>query len=214
MSILQKKGEKLINVFGQIRLYTLLDLILFAYAIGSDKKEILGIVLLHLGFLFYLEYTHKHSYRLPVPRATWIVLGIAGIFLLPHVATIGYIVASIIYVRKNNPRIAPFGPLARGVQYYFLAAAILGFSNPLCFLALVLLFVRNFAGDLRDVVKDTKEGMKTLPIVLGTKDDSRYAHIITLFLTTFIWWLLADISLAWLIAIYIIQLLTYNITTR
>lgn len=94
--------NKIINIIGQIRIYSLIDLILFAYAIGSTNIELLGIVFLHISFLFYLEYTHKHKYRLQLSQYVWIFFAIAGITLYRKVTVIGYIIASMLYVKKDK----------------------------------------------------------------------------------------------------------------
>ena len=207
-------NNKAKNVIGQIRIYTLIELILFAYAIGSNMQEIAGIALLHISFLFYLEATHKHSYRVPIQKYIWVVMGLIGIFLYAKLAVIGFIFASMLYVRKKQVPFSYLAPLARGFQCYFLAAGIVGFLSPLAFLALGMLAIRNFAGDLRDVVKDSAEGMRTLPVVFGIIKDYKVVHIFALFVTTLIWWQLSEISIFWLISMYAIQIATYNITPR
>jgi hypothetical protein len=206
--------KKIINILGQVRIYSLVDLILFAYAIGASKLELTGIVLLHLSFLFYLEHTHKHLYRQSIPRFVWIAFGLAGIILYSKLAVVGFIIASISYVRKNQSPISFFAPLTRGFQYYFLAAGILGFANPISFLALGSMTVRNFSGDLRDIVKDQKEKNETLPIIMGLKKDYKNVHLLALLATSFVWWHIAGISIVWLFCVYLIQIFTYNITPR
>lgn len=206
--------KKIINIIWQIRIYSLIDIGLFSYAIWSSKFEFIWIVLLHLSFLFYLEYTHKHSYRLLIPRYIWIFLWILWILFYPSIVVIGYILSSMLYVRKNIKKLSPFSPIARGLQYYFLASWILWLLSPISFLSFLLLAIRNFAWDLRDVIKDKKEEMNTLPIFLWFKNSYKYIHIFTLFITSFFWIYISWLNLLWLLPIYLIQILTYNITTR
>jgi len=120
----------------------------------------------------------------------------------------------MLYVRKKHVPFSYLAPLARGFQYYFLAVGVVGFESPLTFLVLGVLAVRNFAGDLRDVVEDSVEGMRTLPVVFGISKDYKFVHIFALFVTTSIWWHIAGISIFWLIAMWAIQIATYNITPR
>jgi len=204
----------MINIIGQIRIYSLADLILFAYAIGANKLEIIGIVLLHVSFLFYLEYTHKHTYRILIPKYIWMIAAIVGIILYFKWSVIGYIVASALYVNKNKAPFSYISPVIRGIQYYFLSAGILGFTNPISLLAFLLITTRNFAGDLRDTLKDKKESIQTLPMLFGFNKDYKNIHIYMLFLTSFAWWYLSGISVIWLLGVYLIQIYTYNITTR
>jgi len=203
-----------INIIGQLRIYSLVDLILFAFAIKSSNFELAGIVLLHVSFLYYLESIHKHSNRILIPKFIWVIIGIAGIVLYTSLAVLGFIIFSILYAKKNSPKFSPYSSFFRGAQMYFLAAGVVGFLNPLAFLAFGLLFVRNFAGDLRDIVKDRKEKMKPLTIMLGLKHSYKWVHLIILLVTTFVWWYIADISIFWLMGIYVIQILTYNLTPR
>ena len=209
-----KLQEKIINVFGQIRVYSLIDLALFALAIGSKKFELLGIILLHIGFLFYLEHKHKHTYRVQIPSVIWVAFCVLGIIFYDKLSAIGFLLFGFLYAKKNSKNFSPLSSLFRGMQYYFLAAGILGFLSPISFLAFGLLTIRSFAGDLRDVTKDRKEKMRTLPIVLGFKKDIKTLHIILLMLTSLIWLVLSGSSLLWLIPVYILQIITYNITPR
>jgi len=209
-----KKGSYFTNILGQIRIYSIVDLFLFLFAIGANRIEFGGIILLHLGFLFYLERSHKHRGRVLLPSFIWIIFSILGIILFNKLAVIGFLIFSFLYAKKNISYLAPYSSFFRGAQYYFLASGVIGFLKPLSFLAFGVLIMRNFAGDLRDVTKDKKEGMKTLPIVFGLKRNFRYLHLITIFATSFIWWYLANLSIVWIVIVYILQILTYNITPR
>jgi hypothetical protein len=206
--------NKIINIIGQIRIYSLIDLILFCLVIKVSTVQFLGIILLHISFLFYLEYTHKHSYRLQVSKYVWIIGAIIGTILYANLAALGYIITSILYAKKSKAPYSYFSPLSRGLQIYFLSSGIIGYSNPVSFLAMLVLIFRNLAGDLRDVIKDKNENMITLPILLGFKKNYKQIHLVFLFLTSFIWWYLLKISIIWLILVYLIQIITYNITPR
>ena len=209
-----KNQSKLLNLFGQIRVYSLIDLVLFSIAIKANSFQIAGIILLHLGFLLFLEFTHKHEFRIAFPKYLWIILLIAGLGFYQNIAVIGFLISSFFYVKKNLPKFGWSGPVFRGLQYYFLAAGIVGFFNPITFLASGLLFIRNFAGDLRDIVKDRKEGLKTLPIIFGLKKDLKHIHLLTMLGTTIVWWYLSGISVLGLIPIFAIQIGSYNLTHR
>jgi len=208
------KQSRLLNLFGQIRIYSLVDLIIFSIAINSTRYQLAGIVLLHLGFLLFLEYTHKHEFRVAFPKYLWAVLFVAGVVFYHNIAAAGFLACSYFYVKKNLPKFGPYAPFLRGGQYYFLAAGVVGFLNPLAFFAFVLATVRNFAGDLRDVVKDRKNGLRTPPIVFGLERDFKHIHLITLFCTSAVWLYLSGLPLFWLIPIFAIQIGSYNLTPR
>lgn len=209
-----KRQSKLLNLIGQLRIYSLIDLFLFAFALKSDISQILGIFFLHLGFLLYLEFIHKHKNRVPFPKFLWIIFIFIGVFFYKDIALVGFLVCSVFYTMKTMGNWGWASPVFRGLQYYFLAAGIVGFLNPISLLSFLLLVIRNFAGDLRDVTKDTAEGMKTLPIILGIKSDFKYIHLITLLGTTSVWLYISDISAMWLVPVYFIQIINYNLTSR
>ena len=135
-----------------------------------------------------------------IPVWAWVILCGVGIALRPHWTTAAYIVCSAMYIKKGI--LAPF---FRGLQYFCFV------PTPLVF---TLITGRNIAGDLRDVTKDKREGTKTIPLVMGVNQDFKSAHILALFATTFVWWYIADISVLWLVLVYLIQLLPYNLTPR
>lgn len=208
------KQSHLLNLLGQIRIYSLVDLILLSIALHANAYQFVGIILLHLGFLLFLEFTHKHKFRLPFPKYLWLILLIAGIIFYNNIAVLGFLLCSYLYVKKNIPKFSAYGPLFRGLQYYFLASGVLGFLHPIAFLAGGLLIIRNFAGDLRDITKDRQERLKTLPIIFGLKKDFKYIHLIMMLGTTSVWRYLSGISVVWLIPIFILQIGSYNLTPR
>jgi len=206
--------KKLINLLGQIRIYSILDLVLLLIAISTQNLQFIGVILLHLSFILFLELKHKHSYREKFPQFLWIILGLVGILLYKNLVVIGFILFSYLYTKKNIKTLGIYSSVFRGLQVYFLVAGITGFTNNLAIFSFVLLTLRNLAGDLRDIKRDKQEGMKTLPIILGLKRDIKYLHLIVLLITSFIWWYFVSISIVWLFGIYFIQIVTYNITPR
>jgi 4-hydroxybenzoate polyprenyltransferase len=205
----------MLNYFGQLRIYSLIDFVVLLIAAQANVYQFAGVILMHIGFLAYLESKHSHSYRKSVPKYLWIFLTILGMALYGnYIFSILFVVCSILYTLKTKKYFAIFAPVMRALQYFFLIGGITGFHNYLPWIALLVIFVRNFAGDVRDVVKDTEEGMKTLPIVIGLKRDIKYIHLITMLMTTTIWWTFTEIPLYLLPIILISQILTYNLTAR
>ncbi|HIJ14072.1 TPA: hypothetical protein HA371_04985 [Candidatus Woesearchaeota archaeon] len=209
-----RSNNRFLNLIGQIRIYSLIDLIILLIAISSNSYQLAGAVLLHLSFILYLEKSHNHKYRIPFPKSLWVLLLIIGLILYKSYFAIGYLIFSFLYTRKNHPGLGVYSPIFRGIQSYFLVAGIIGILNPLSFLAGALFALRNFTGDLRDITKDKKEKLKTLPIVLGFNKDMKKIHLIFLLLTSFVWWYLSGISILWLALIYLIEIGTYNLTPR
>lgn len=209
-----KEKSTFMNLLGQLRLYSLIDLVLFSLAIQADRSQMIGIVLLHIGFLLFLEFTHKHSFRVAFPKYLWVAFFIGGSILYKNIAVVGFLMCSLFYVKKNSPAFGWFAPLSRGLQYYFLASGVIGFLNPVSFLAGGLLALRNFFGDLRDTVKDRKEGYKTLPVIFGLKRDFKYLHLLATLGTTFVWVCLSSINIVWIVPLFFIQVVSYSWTPR
>ena len=208
------KMIKLINYLGQLRLYSLVDLILLLIAAKASNYELIGALLLHISFLIYLESRHKHKYRENIPNIIWIILLIMGIFFYKKIEVVFFMLFSILYTNKTNKNFGSFSPFYRGLQYFFLIGGIAGYSSIITWLALLLMFIRNFTGDLRDVSKDRVDKMITLPIVFGIKNDIKYIHFIFIVITSIIWWSFTTLSYIWLIAVFVIQAITYNLTPR
>ena len=204
----------MLNYLGQLRLYSFIDLIILLIATKATTFEFVGVVFLHIGFLAYLETQHQHSYRKKVPKYLWLILSLIGLLLYRHIEGILFIVCSYLYILKTKKSFALSAPIMRGLQYFFLVAGIVGYHNKLTYLALVLIIVRNFCGDLRDIIKDKKENLNTLPIAFGLNRDIKYVHLIAMLTTTFVWFQYANLAIYLLVPIFLIQILTYNLTPR
>ena len=202
------------NYLGQLRPYSLIDLIILLIATKATTYEFLGVVFLHVGFLAYLETRHEHSYRKKIPKHLWIFLTVIGTLFYGHVEGVLFVVCSYLYTLKTKKSFALISPIARGFQSFFLVAGIIGYNNKLTWIVLVLFFIRNFCGDLRDIVKDKKEHLKTLPVVMGLNKDFKYIHLVVTILTTFVWFKFTHFSFWLLIPIFLIQIFTYRLTPR
>lgn len=204
----------MLNYLGQLRLYSLLDLVILLIATKATAFEFVGVIILHVGFLAYLESRHHHSNRKKVPKYLWIIFAIIGSIFYGHIEGVIFIICSYFYTLKNQKHFALFSPLLRGLQCFFLVAGIVGYDSKLAWLVLVLLVLRNLFGDLRDITKDKKEGMKTLPMVIGLTRDSKNIHLIFTLITTLFWFQFTELNIWLLIPIFLVQILTYRLTPR
>ncbi len=195
----------MLDYLGQLRLYSFVDLIILLIATKATTVEFIGTV---------FEAQHHHSYRKKVPKYLWIILIIVGLLLYGHIEGILFVVCSYLYVLKTKKSFALFAPIMRGLQYFFLVAGIVGYHDNLAYIALVLIIVRNFCGDLRDITKDKREKLNTLPIAWGLNRNIKYIHLLTVIITTFIWFQNTNLTIWILIPIFLIEILTYNLTPR
>lgn len=202
------------NYIGQLRIYSLLDLIVLSATINANMQEIFGIVFLHIAFLLFLEKKHAHIYRKSFPEHSWIPLIVVGIMLYGHYfESIAYIFFSFLYTTKNKKYMGVFSPLFRGLQYYFIVAGITGYSVLFPFIVGIVIFFRNLAGDYRDIEKDKREGILTIPHCLGFKKDID-VYLIFLLSSTTIWWYFSKIPFLVLVIILITQIAVYKLTPR
>ncbi len=205
--------HKINNYIGILRIYSLVDLFLLLVAIKSNYYQFIGAILLHVGFLFYLEYKHDHSYRMKIPGLLWQIFIIFGLFFYNRVEGLLYVLVSFLYTKKTK-KLGFLSPFMRGLQFFFIVGGITNFHSYLPYLAGILGFLRNLAGDFRDAGKDKKESMRTLPVIFGLNKNIKYVHLFALFLTTFVWWYVSGISIYWLMLIFLVEIGTYNLTPR
>jgi hypothetical protein len=108
-----KKNSAFLNLLGQIRLYSLIDLILLTIAINASFFQIIGTIFLHTGFLLFLEKTHKHKYRTPFPKNSYAIITLIGLFFYKSFSAIGFLLFSFFYAKKTILHFLPL-PLYLG----------------------------------------------------------------------------------------------------
>ncbi len=201
---------------GLLRLYSLADLFLLLLAAHFDRSQLIGAVALWIGFLTLLEFQHKHPYRQTVSRITAVVPSIIGLLLLPKIGSLLFIALGFFYTLKERSPYALFSPLIRGLQTFSLIGMITGYSSSLAWIAFSLMTIRNFAGDLRDIERDRREGFRTIPVVFGLKEGvlTKHLHQGMLHLTSFIWWEYSNLSIVYLLFAFLIEISTYHLTPR
>lgn len=205
--------KKLLNYIGQLRIYSLFDLILLLAVIGSQPAQLVGGVLLHIGFLAYLEHSHNHPGRAKVPLWLGHILSFLGLILFGRIEAIMYILFGWLYIQKIRG-LGFISPIFRGLQLLFLVGGIIGYTSYITYVVAAVMAVRNLLGDYRDVTKDKAHGLRTIPIILGAKKSIPGIHLIAVLLSSYIWWSLGSISSAWLMAGIVIELATYNLRPR
>ncbi len=205
--------KTLLNYIGQIRFYSLADLVLLLVALGTGTNQFIGALILHIAFLAYLENKHAHSYRTKIPSWTPWFLAIIGLILYGGIEGFLYILASFLYTRKAKG-LGVLSPLFRGLQSFFIIAGIVGYFNLITYVASALFILRNLIGDFRDIEKDRKEGMRTIPVILGLTKNIKHFHLIATIFTSTIWWSISSLSIIWLFVVILIEISTYNLTPR
>lgn len=210
--------KKALNYLGQLRIYSLADLITMLRAVSKFSKTLWGGVLLWIGFLVFLESLHKDKGREPVNQIyAWISWLIALFFLRDSSGISGlYVIFSILYSLKKQWYWARFSPLLRGLQTICMLVLVSPWQVRWYWLTIAWLLIvnRNFWGDARDTLHDKEEKVKTWPVKFKMKERP-FAHLICTLGTSTAWWMYAcDISLNWLVTIFVIEVATYWMTPR
>ncbi|MCX6784941.1 MAG: hypothetical protein NTV81_03330 [Candidatus Komeilibacteria bacterium] len=210
------KKYRWLNYLGQIRIYSFLDLLFFVFAITRDGRFVIGIGLLWLGFLAYLESRHHDKLRLAVSNYLWIFFLLGAIAAkIPIWLCLVFSVCSYFYAKKKQGVFwGATSPFWRAGQNSLIALA---YAPALVLVVFVITGLRNLIGDWRDVYFDKKEGLKTIPVLLGvTKNQpwAYYAHLGLVCLTTGFWFYYAQLDPRWLILVVIVQIASYPLTPR
>lgn len=192
----------------------MVDLALLLVAVKATGAEFVGVICLHVGFLAYLESKHLHQCRVILPKWLWAAFVLVGMPMYQKIEIIPFLVASFCYTKKTGEKWGVWAPVFRGIQLFFLVAGICGYGLSLPWVALVVLILRNAIGDWRDVEKDKRVGMRTLPMLVNIKHNLQYGHLIAVIMSTFIWWNCTGLSLGVLFCVFVIEVATYNLTPR
>ena len=209
------KLKAVLNYTGQLRLYSFLDLFIFATALTTDWATIGGIALLWLSFLLYLESRHKDKPRLKINEMVWLGPFVAALFLVPIWVAVGFAVFSYLYTKKKESFVLGVSaPLWRALQNAIIAAA---FNWRLALLAFVLTFIRNVIGDLRDVRDDKVRNIATIPVAMGMNRNQSwafYGHLVFTIFTTLVWFNFSFLDKNLIIPTILIQVISYPLTPR
>jgi 1,4-dihydroxy-2-naphthoate octaprenyltransferase len=205
--------KNLKNYIGQIRLYSLIDLVLLLVVLKVNLLEFVGVIILHIAFLAYLESRHAHLYRAKVPKGIAYGLAMGGLFFYAKPEGIAYLIFGFLYTQKNK-KLGCLSPVCRGAQYLFIVAGGIGYTTLFPYFVGILYFIRNLAGDFRDIEKDSKEGMKTLPIIFGFRKDIKHIHLIVTIVISLLWLYISILPPALFLLIVLFQYYTYHLTPR
>ncbi|MFH1456963.1 MAG: hypothetical protein ABIF17_02500 [Patescibacteria group bacterium] len=202
------------NLIGQLRIYSLIDLVLLLVVVGATTKQLAGGILLWVGFLLFLEEGHSHEYREKFPEYSWLPLVLFGLVLYARPEGLAFVFLSWLYTQKNKGYLATVSPVVRGLQTIMLVGGIMGYASCFIWLAGGLTIIRNLLGDVRDAYKDFEENKRTWPVLLAYHPQAKNIHLFGCWLTSTIWWMYGDISVLWLVAIIAVQKKTYFWTPR
>jgi hypothetical protein len=204
-----------LNYLWQLRPYSYVDLLLLMAWLNADTRQIAGVTALWFGFLIHLEWRHRDAGRAKWHWAVWIVLWVAGAYLIADLSVGAFWALGAMYaMKKDIALIAPVAWLINGAMKAALVATLpLTTSRTLLEVALVMA-ARNLTGDVRDAGKDFGEGVRSLPVVLGYRRNTRVVYPVCLAATSTTWSIQGGLPWWYLIAALMIAAATYRLTSR
>lgn len=207
--------KPLLNYLWQLRPYSYADLLLLLIACRASGREIAGGSCLWFGFLIHLEWQHRDANRLRWPGFVWVLTWVIGLVLLFRVSSFIFLGFAILYsLKKRIKVIGVFSFLINGCIKGCLVATLNSSNTAMIALVIIVMSIRNLAGDIRDAGKDAAEGVTSLPILLGYRRNTATIYPVCLVATSVLWTILGGLS-GWLLAIaLIIEWGTYHRTPR
>lgn len=208
--------KRAINYIGQIRIYSLIPFVLFTTTFSDNPIKIISLSLLWIGFLVYLEVSHKDPFRLPFFKYLWVLFVIPALIVATPDALL-FIFFSFLYTKKKDGVFwGGTSSLWRGLQNFSLAILA---SPTIAIISLILTYTRNLVGDIRDAGHDKQSDTITLPVLLGISKNHTigyYGHLGLILFSSILWWNMSlfSIPLHTLIILLIIQTLSYPLTPR
>lgn len=214
MSVHGWRGGRLLNYIGQLRPYSYADLLLLFCAVQASDRYIVGASALWFGFLIHLEWRHRDNGRALWPWFIWAILWAVGVVLLPTVQAILFIGLGVIYaLKKRFPKIGRISFLYNGALKGALIIGVALSWRLVIGVSLIMAF-RNLMGDVRDAGKDFSEGVVTLPVALGLRQNVPWVYPLTLAATSVTWTILGRLPVYMLALAFLVECTTYKLTPR
>ncbi|HEY4520714.1 MAG TPA: hypothetical protein VJJ72_02850 [Candidatus Paceibacterota bacterium] len=210
-----KQTRNILNYLGQLRVYGILDIFVFATALTASNTEIFGIILLWIGFLLHLEAEHRDELRLRISQWIALLVYIPSFIFLPTWVPLVFGFLGFLYAKKKKHKfLALISPMLRGLQSTTLAFS---FNPYLIMPAFILSAARNLVGDFRDAGGDHDTKILTIPVRLGFRQNQSwafYGHLIMVIFTTIFWFQYSFLDHSILTLIILMQVLAYPVTPR
>lgn len=207
--------HRVANYLGQLRPYSYTDLLLLLAAVHATPRGIAACSLLWFGFLIHLEWQHHDEGRLTWPLAAWAVPWAAAVLIAPAPATGLFLLLAVGYSLKKRVRaLAAVSPLANAGLKVALVLLVPGVAASTVWLVFGVMAFRNLMGDVRDAAKDARQGVGTVPVLLGYRRATPLVYPATLMLSTLLWVLVGGLPLWLAVPAWAVEVATYPLTPR
>jgi len=176
------------NRLSQLRPYSYLDLVLLLAAAGASGSEFVSCSGFGFGFLIFLEWMHKDEKRDQWPWWAWALPWLAAAAYVHTASALPFLALSVLYsLKKHVPIIALISPILNGALKASILLLIPAATTQFALWVWAATGLRNLFGDLRDIQKDRRQAVRTLPVRLGLQRDIERLYPAGLAATTLPW---------------------------
>lgn len=203
------------NRIGQLRPYSYTDLLLLLAAAGASAPEFVTCSGLWFGFLIFLEWVHRDEKRAPWPWWGWALpwLGVAA--YVHTVSVLPFLLLSVLYaLKKQFAILALISPILNGALKGTLLLLVPSVTTQFAAGVGVACGVRNLFGDFRDVEKDRRQQVHTIPVRLGLQRDVKWLYPVGLAATTLAWVIAGPLPWWTVLVAWFVEWQTYRLTPR
>jgi 1,4-dihydroxy-2-naphthoate octaprenyltransferase len=207
--------RRFLNYLGQLRVYSFADLLLLLLATHARTRDIAIVSMLWFGFLIHLEWRHRDRGRARWPWYAWVIPWCVATVAEPRPLVIVFFSLAAAYsLKKRWQQISWCSPLLNGALKATLIILVPHVSLARVTLVFVAMSVRNLLGDIRDAEKDAREGVASLPIVLGYRTATPWIYPLGLAATSCLWTAIGHLPSWYLGLALTAEVLTYHLTPR
>lgn len=211
----ESRAGRVRNYVGQLRIYSYIDLVFLLVAAGATFDEVVASSLLWLGFLIFLEWQHRDAGRARWPWAAWAIPWVAAVLYVRGFEVVPFVVLAVLYAQKKRaPALASVAPVVNGGAKASLLLMVHSATAAFAGVVWLATTIRNLLGDFRDIEKDRREGVLTVPVRLGIPHDIWWLYPLGLASTTLLWITLAGLPLWLVVPVWVVQGATYRWTPR
>lgn len=203
------------NRLAQLRPYSYTDLVLLLAAAGASGSEFVTCSGLWFGFLIFLEWVHKDDKRVRWPWWAWALPWLAAVAYVHTMSVLPFLVLSLLYALKKKVAVlALISPILNGAMKASLLLLVPAASTQFALEVWAATGLRNLFGDFRDVVKDRRQHVHTIPVRLGLQRDIKWLYPAGLAATTLAWVIAGPLPSWTVFVAWFVEWRTYRLTPR
>jgi len=139
----------------------------------------------------------------------------AAVLAAPTIKLLIFFGLAVSYsLKKRISYLGVISPLLNGALKASLVLTVTSVGLQRLTLIFIVMTIRNLLGDVRDAEKDAKEGVYSLPVVIGYRRATPFVYPAGLGMSSTLWTVIGGLPFWALAATWSIQALTYRLTPR